>query len=407
MSGADRAGADGLTPRSAAGLLCALLEPVAEERIPLGEATGRVLAEAVLTDRPSPAADVSAMDGYAVRLDEARRSGTLPVVGEARIGAEPPPLPEGAALRIVTGAAVPPGADTVVRREDTRESETKVEFPASAAQKYQPGANIRREGENAPAGTEVVGAGTVVTPAVAGALASFGCARPRVRKRVRVGVIVTGDEVLPADSIPSRWQLRDSNGPSLRALLGQIAWIEVMEQQRCGDDREELRRVVETALERCDALLLTGGVSMGTRDYVPSVLEEAGSRIVFHRVPQRPGKPVLGAIGPAGQAVLGLPGNPVSVLVTARRMALPALRRLAGFTDEPIPPVVTLPEPDGKRLDLWWHRLVRLTGPGAAALVEGRGSGDIAAAARSDGFIEVPPGQSGPGPWPFYAWTQA
>jgi molybdopterin biosynthesis enzyme len=143
---------------------------------------------------------------------------------------------------------------------------------------------------------------------------------------------------------------------------------------------------------------------MGDRDFVPRALEILGAAVVFHRLPQRPGRPVLGALLADGKPVLALPGNPLSVLVTARRIATPVLSRLAGLVQALPPPSVTLDASDVRALDLWWHRLVRLTGPGRASLVEAASSGDFVAGARSAGFVETPPGATGTGPWPFYAW---
>jgi len=152
-------------------------------------------------------------------------------------------------------------------------------------------------------------------------------------------------------------------------------------------------------------VLLTGGVSAGQYDFVPGVVAALGAKTVFHRLPLRPGGPILGAVGPDGQAILGLPGNPVSVLVTARRLARTVLRHLAGFACASCPvPVVRVTNDDGRTLNLWWYRLVRLTGPGVAELVPAQGSGDVVALARSDGFVEIPPNASGAGPWPYYGW---
>ena len=145
---------------------------------------------------------------------------------------------------------------------------------------------------------------------------------------------------------------------------------------------------------------------MGHHDCVPKAIERAGATRVFHRLPQRPGKPLLGAVGPSGQGVLGLPGNPVSVMVAARRFGAAVLRRLAGFSEpQPAVPMVRLREPDGERLALWWHRLVRLVGDGEAELVTSKGSGDLVSAARSDGFVVMPPDGVGEGPWPYYDWA--
>lgn len=394
------------SPAEAVAAMVQRVGAVDTERVPLSHATGRVLAEPLLADRPSPAVDVSAMDGYAVRLAELK-PGRHPVAAEVRIGREPPAC-RGGVVRIVTGGAVPPDADAVIKREDVRELEDGLEIDAAMLARVQPGAHIRRRGENVDAGDVVIGAGRAIAAPIAAALASFGVAEPLVRRRVRVGVLVTGDEVVAvggAGASPTPWELRDSNGAALSSMLGSCTWVETVGPVHARDDLAALEREIESLLARCDALLMTGGVSVGDRDFAPAALRGAGARTLFHRLPQRPGKPVLGAITARGQPIFGLPGNPLSVMVTARRMAMPVLARLAGLAEPAAPALVQLEQDPGKRLELWWHRLVRCAGPGRAALVESMGSGDLASAARSDGFIEVPPGACGAGPWPFYAWS--
>jgi molybdopterin molybdotransferase len=391
------------TPAKAVTALVARLTPVGVETVDVAQASGRVLAEAVISDRPSPAVDVSAMDGYAVRCADAAAMERIPIAAHARIGREPPALAARAAMHIVTGAPLPPGADAVIRREDVQESTAEVVLNA-AARRIKPGTAVRRRGENAVAGQEVVAPGVEIGPPMAGALAGFGVTRPRVRRPVRVAVLTTGDELVDAWEQPNPFQLRDSNGPALEAMLSRRAWLEVRRERRAADEPEALRKAVEAALDGVDALVLTGGVSMGDRDYVPATIRALGGELVFHKVPQRPGKPVLAAVLPDGRPILGLPGNPVSVLVTARRMAVPALERLGGV-EHPAPPALIRVPDDGKRLDLWWHRLVCLTAPGEAQLADNKGSGDVPAAARSHGFVEVPPGVGPDGPSPCYTWA--
>jgi molybdopterin molybdotransferase len=391
------------SPADAVAALAVLVQAVGTERIPLAEATGRVLAEAICADRPSPAVDVSAMDGYAVRLSSLG-AGRRAVAGDIAIGRAPPSWPGAGVLRIVTGAPVPEGADAVVKREDVEEHGEAITISGACLASLRAGMNIRRRGENCAAGDEVVAAGREIDAPAAGALASFGRALPCVFRRVRVGVLVTGDEVIEASSSPSPWQIRDSNGSAVAALLGRAGWLQVAAARRAVDEPGMLRDAVSGLLDSCDAIVMTGGVSMGPKDFVPGVLAGLGARVVFHRVPQRPGKPVLGAVLPGGQPVLALPGNPVSVMVTARRMAVPILARLAGLSGEMPPAQVRLSNADGKRLNLWWHRPVRIGGLAIAELIPGMGSGDVASVARSDGFVEVPPEQAGEGPWPFYPW---
>jgi molybdopterin molybdotransferase len=381
------------------------LTPVESETLPLAGAEGRVLAAAVSADRDSPPHDVSAMDGYAVRLADLAVE-RVPVAGEVGMGAEPPPLPPGQALRIMTGACVPLAGEAIVVREDVDERPGTVALKV-AASSIRSGQHIRRRGENLRAGADVVAAGTAIGPHVAAALAAFGCSRPIVRRRVRVAVVVTGDELLGADATPSPWQIRDSNGPALRALLDGLPWVECVSVIHARDDRALLMARIGVALERADAVFVTGGVSMGVHDHVPDAVAGCGGDIVFHRLPIRPGKPLLAAVGPKGQAIIGLPGNPVAVLVAGRWFGIAALRRLAGLPEEPELAQVVLADPGPKAVDLWWFRLVRQAGPGRVELVPSQGSGDLVSAARSAGFVLTPPLAQGAGPWPFTPWTAA
>lgn len=439
--------------------MLAHVEAVLAEEVSLAEGCGRVLAADICSDRPSPAMDYSAMDGFAIRTTDLARGvptdaanpPVFEVVGEVRIGREPPVLPptgwrtpssacaiEGGgtpacaplpALRIVTGAPIPPGADAVVMREHTRDvsSGTCPCFTIDPQRlgAVSPGANIRRVGENARAGDIVLRAGQVISAAAVGTLAAVGRVRVPVSARVRVAVFSTGDELVDVAGTPTQWQVRDSNGPALAAFLASRPWLAPMPVGRLPDEPGLLRERIAAALAQADALLLTGGVSMGDRDFVPRVLRELGAEVVFHKVPQRPGRPVLGAVVPASsmssstasaaeaarpKPVLALPGNPVSVLVTARRIALPVLAAMAGIPSERLGPraAVRLSNPDGKSLPLWWHRLVRLAGVDAtgvvcAELVDLRGSGDLIAAGGSDGFVEIPPGEVG-GSGVFFGW---
>ncbi len=401
-------GGDGLpSPGDALRTLLERLSPVGVERVGLRDAAGRVLAEDAATDRPSPALAVSAMDGYA--LDLARlRPGRIGVKDEAAIGRPPATLPEGHGARIVTGAPVPGGATAVLRREDVAEGAGWIEVGADLIARLKEGENIRRQGENGPSGTVFARAGCEITPPVAGALAAFGVASPRVRRLVRVAIVATGDEIVPPEESVEAWQLRDSNSSALSAFVAGVPWLALVSSERSADEEASLRACLGRALDAADAVLVSGGVSMGHRDFVPSVLESLGVERVFHRVAQRPGKPLLAGVGRRGRAVLALPGNPVSVMVTARRFGAPALARLAGLDRRGGPDGTLTIEGERERvIPLWLHRLVRLTAPGRAERVSTRGSGDVIAAAQSDGFVELPPGESGPGPWPFYGWRLA
>ena len=406
----------GVSPAEAAAALCARLAPVGAEEVPLRGLPGRVLAEPGRWDRDSPPADVSAMDGYALRAADAPASGRwLPVAGEVAIGREPPACPPGAAVRVFTGGAVPAGADCVVPRELLEEEAAgdaartgRVRWlPGSPAPI--PGGHVRRRGENARAGDAALPAGAAVTPAAASALASAG-AVPRVHRRVRVAVRLTGDELhdasLPAGAVPP-CGIRDSNGPLIRAFLAGLPWAEAVSVERVPDDAEATAASVRSALTEAaaDAVLLSGGVSMGDHDHVPAACVAAGCTPVYHRLAMRPGKPNFGAVGPAGQAVLGLPGNPGSVLAGLFVLASPALRRLAGFADaQPPRPRLRVEHAGAETLNLWAYRPARIGEDGAARLLGHRGSGDPAGPAAMDGLVEVPPGErAGAAPRRWYA----
>ncbi len=391
------------SPHEALDRLRARIVTVEREPVALPRAIGRVLAEDLRADRASPACDVSAMDGFAVRAEDLA-SGTLAIAAEVRIGQAPPALAPGSAVRIVTGGAVPEGADTIVRREDVREEGGVIVIEAGTAARILPGAEIRREGENGRMGDPVVSSGTLLDATNASALASFGGSVIQVHRRVRVALLTTGDELVDPGAPATRWQVRDSNGLALRALLDR-PWIELLSFPRAPDEPDAMRAAITAALSSADALVLTGGVSMGARDHVPDALRACGVEVLFHRLPQRPGRPVLGAIAPGGRPVLALPGNPVSVQVTGRRLALPAIARRAGITRDRARIAVCLHPALPDSGALWWHRLVRIAPDGTASIVPSSGSGDVVAIAKSDGFVEIPPRTAGAGPFPFYEWA--
>lgn len=384
------------------------LRTVTSIRLPLSDARGRVLSSQLTADRDSPAADVSAMDGYALRSADLAAGGEFSVVGESIPGTPPPTAPPaGSAIRIFTGAVVPPDCDSVVRREDVLESTDRIEIICDGD--HRPSGNhIRYRGENATAGSIILRGGSIVHAGHVAAAANFGAATVEVARSIRVQPIVTGDELLGVEQAVEPWQLRDSNGPTLAALLGTHRWIDVPPTQHVIDDLDALTEQIGSALKGADAILLTGGVSMGDYDFVPAAAQAAGCRQIFHKLPVRPGKPIFGAVGPEGQLVIGLPGNPVSAAVGTVRFALPLLRRMARCAPSmPLRPTVKLENAGPKSLPLHWFRLVRLTGAGSAEVVTSRGSGDLVSLATSSGFVEQPPGATGPGPWPYWSWTES
>ncbi|MEN0110148.1 MAG: molybdopterin molybdotransferase MoeA [Planctomycetota bacterium] len=398
------------SPRRSLDALVERIAPVAAEGAsvqPAASVAGRVLAAAVTLDRDSPACEASAMDGYAVRAaelnaDDAVAAG-LSVEGECRIGAEPTPLPLGVARRIYTGCPVPPGADAVVRLERVDAIEDAIRLVGD--HRVTPGEDIRRRGENASAGDAVLPPGRPLDTAAMAALASSGQPTASVHRPLRVAVVTTGDELEPAGSgaLPP-WRLRDSNGPSLAAMLAPLPWVKDVSLGHADDTLAGLTATLAETIARHDAVVLTGGVSKGAYDFVPDAVRAVGGDVAFHRIAARPGRPTLGATLD-GKPIVGLPGNPVSVLTAGRRLLVPALRARAGLAViDPPCPVVTLAAWSGKTLPIAWWRPVRIVGDGVAELVALRGSGDPCGPAESDGFVEVPPGRDDRGPFAYRAW---
>jgi len=408
------------SPHAAIDAVRALLLKVPTELRALDQVHARVLAQSVHADRDSPALDVSAMDGFAIRIADIAAMVSqqgLPVIdaamGEARIGHPPIVMPPHHAVRIVTGAAIPVGADTVVRHEDVEHANGCVRLKVTTLAIAR-GANIRVRGENAKCGALITPAGNLISAATVGALASFGVAQVGVHRKVRVAIVITGDELVHAHAQPQPWQVRDSNGPVLESVLHTQAWIEIISRTHAHDDADALAATIEAAMREADAVILTGGVSMGHRDFVPQVVTRVGAHTLFHKLPQRPGRPMLAAVRPAqgecaARLILGLPGNPVAVMTTARRLVVEMLGALAGLSAEHFAPQQrSIANCDDATLSMWWYRLVAervgANGDNELHLIEGKGSGDIAAAANSLGFVEIPPGERATGLRNLYRW---
>jgi molybdopterin molybdotransferase len=300
--------------------------PLAAEAVPLREALGRVLAEAVVAPEAVPGFDNSAMDGYAVRAsDTAAPPVRLRLVDEARAGrpAEAT-LGEGEAIAISTGAMLPDGADAIVRVEDTERDAEAVEVRASV----EPGRNVRRAAEDVAAGDTVLEAGTRIGAAELGVIAS--AARPEVEcaRRPRVSVVVCGDELIGPGDPMRPGAVRDSNAYTVPALA-EAAGAELFSVEHVGDDPAATREALGRALES-DVGVVCGGVSIGPHDHVRAALAELGAAEAFWGVALRPGKPTWFGEGAGGGLAFGLPGNPVSAMVTFILFARPALLALQG-----------------------------------------------------------------------------
>jgi molybdopterin molybdotransferase len=307
--------------------------PLGVERVPLREALGRRLAEDVAGAEPVPAFDNSAMDGFAVRAEDTRGARpdapvALRVVGESRAGRPATgTLGAGEAMRISTGAVIPAGADAVVRVEETRGEGDRVLVQAEVGA----GHDVRRAGEDVEAGETVLAAGDGVGPAELGVLASLGAAVVACRRRPRVSVLTSGDELLEPGEEMRPGGVRNSNAYSIPALA-EWAGAEAVLAGSAPDDLEATRVAIAPALDS-DVVVLCGGVSVGEHDHVKHALADLGVEEAFWRVALKPGKPTW--FGRHGDTlVFGLPGNPVSAMVTFVLLVRPALTALSGGRPE-------------------------------------------------------------------------
>lgn len=312
-------------------LLLAEVRPLGEEAVPLERCADRVTAAAVAAAAPLPPFDNSAMDGFAVRsADLADGPRALPITGESRAG-EPPtsPLGAGEAMRISTGAAIPAGADAVVPVEEAREEGDAV-VPTAAP--VAAGAHVRRAGEDLEAGEPALPAGAAIGPAELGVLAALGLDEVLCARRPRLTVMTSGDELLEPGDALRPGTIFDSSRFTLPSLARR-AGAEASFGGRLADDLGRTREAIAAGLD-ADVLVLAGGVSVGRHDHVKAALAELGVEQLFWRVALRPGGPTWGGVlrrpGRGPTLVLGLPGNPVSAMVTFRLFAHPAILAASG-----------------------------------------------------------------------------
>jgi molybdopterin molybdotransferase len=299
----------------------AAVRPLAAESVPTIAALGRVLAEDVRSEIDVPPFDSSAMDGFAVI---AGPEGELEVVGESRAGHPADrAVAEGEAIAISTGAAVPEGATAVVPVERTQSRDSRVFVPET-----EPGANIRRAGEDVRSGDVVLRPGDLLTPAALGVAASVGRDALTCSRRPRVALLVTGDELTDPGQPLAPGGIYSSNGYALMGLV-ERAGAEPVDQVRVGDDADATRSALGEALEAGDVLVVSGGVSVGPHDHVKNAFAALGVEERFWGVSLRPGKPTWFGTRD-GQLVFGLPGNPVSAMVTFQLFVRPALAALQG-----------------------------------------------------------------------------
>lgn len=387
-----------LTIEQAISLLYESLSPAPPVALPLGQCLGLTLAENIISGIDSPPFDKSLMDGYAVcARDLATGQATLTILERITAGQVPREMVRpGTATQIMTGAPLPAGADAVVKVEDTREEDEQVVIlgpPVNTGQ------NILRRAAALKVGETVLTAGMTLTASRIGALAELGVATPKVHPRPTVAVLATGDELVPVDQTPGPGQIRNSNEAMLVAQL-QSYGVNVTPLGIARDVREDLAEKIATGLQ-ADVLILTGGVSAGILDLVPSTLAAAGVEQVFHKVDLRPGRPVWFGVlrRPAGTvcAVFGLPGNPVGSMVCCELFVRTALRRMLGHRDaNPTAELARLTHSytmRGDRPTYFPAELVRTPHGLTARLVKWQGSSDLRATVEANGMVYLPPGE--------------
>jgi molybdopterin molybdotransferase len=371
---------------------------LAGEHVPLGGALGLVAADNVLSLEPVPPFTNSAMDGFAVRAEDCAgaaegspaRLRVLEDVPAGRVASSA--VVPGTALRIMTGAPLPRGADAVVPVEDTAASPGEVEV----RRPVRPRANVRLEGEDVAAGARVVAAGSVLRPAEIGILAAVGRSRVFAVPRARVAVLTTGDELVDVSENPGPGRIRDSNIHSACAQVAAFGAVPVP-FPRVRDRRETVERALREAMESADVVVTTGGISVGEYDFVKEALEALGAEKVFWRVAQKPGGP-LGYYRLGGKPLFGIPGNPVASMLMMEEYVRPLLRKMMGFAR------LHRPERQGVLEDGWSRgrpdgrtHMLRVAvrerdGALHATLTGPQGSGILSSMARANALALIPEG---------------
>jgi len=377
--------------------------PLANEQVDAGDALNRILAEDVVAEADMPPFDRVTVDGYACR--RADLGGTLTVIETIPAGAAPArAVGPNQCAKIMTGGAMPRGADCVVMIEQTEAAaEDAVRFRGG-----QTSDNVSRKATFVRAGQVILRKGSRLGPAQIAVLASVGHVRPLVAKRPKVGVIASGDELVAPAVTPGPFQIRNSNGPQLLSQLRSMG-ITALDYGVVRDVESEIDATLRVAMARNDVVLISGGVSVGDFDFVPAVLRRNNVQLLFERIAVKPGKPTVFGLTEQAYATsrascprseggtpstraycFGLPGNPVSTFVVFELLVKPFLYRLMGHDYSPVSVQMTLDEPvPRKDTDRQAWVPVRLTGQTSARPVEYHGSGDILALCEADGLVSL------------------
>jgi molybdopterin molybdotransferase len=362
------------------------------ETVALEQAGGRVLAETVYADRDYPPFDRASMDGYALRYADLEKGIRRFTIIETLLAGYAPqrPIGKGECYKIMTGAAVPASADTVIRRENAEEKDGAIQLPelpvealpaatlpapADPRFPWRPYQNIARKGEDLRANDIVIDRPCVCTPPVMGLLATLGHVTIRVNRLPSIGLLTTGDEVVPAGDPVSPVQIRNSNRWLLESAL-KNAGVGLQAWEHAPDEPGQIRQRIETLLTN-DILICCGGVSAGDADYVPGVLEAMGATKLFHKVAMRPGKPVWCGLSKEGKMIFALPGNPFSCLVNMSLLIAPYLRACDGLPPvEPLGLAMATARKKRSPLDEFFPVMVQGS-PARLTPVTLNGSGDI------------------------------
>jgi molybdopterin molybdotransferase len=386
--------------REALDLLLANAPRLDAEACLLENATGRVLRQEIRADRAFPPFDRVMMDGYALRWAELDSVRKFHIAGIAPAGRPQAFLAEDATscLEIMTGAPLPDGADCIVPVERAARDGDMMIIDSDFAPT--PGLFIHRAGSDAAENEILLRPGILLGSREIAIAASCGAAVLQVSKQPRITLLPTGDELVAVDHSPAPHQIRQSNGHAIRSALHGAGYPSLLGDTLRDDTGADGLRV---PLESSDWLILTGAISKGARDFIPSALEKLGCRKLFHGVAQRPGKPAGCWIGPSGQMIVALPGNPVSALTGLHTFVLPALAAASGLI-LPERRMAVSAEPLTGLPDMTWHLPILLGADGRAQAAPTGNSGDFISLLHSDGFVTLSPRGTLQTAYPFTPW---
>lgn len=384
-----------LTTAEALDAILAVAKAFPTETVAAEDSTGRVLQQIVRAERDQPPFDRVTMDGIAFAwsdYDAGLRS--FPIQAVQAAGDEVLTLEDGHCIEIMTGAALPRDANCIVPVERITVVDGAAEIEADYAVKKD--RFIHQRGSDYAKGAHLLTPGKRISPLDIAVIASCGETKVAVAKDPVIRIISTGNELVAAGESIEPHQIRMSNGPAVLSLLASHGH-ERCEHDHIVDDVDTLRNRLAKHLAEAEVLILSGGVSMGKADYVPEVLADLGVEVVFHKISQRPGKPMWFGIGPDGQVVFALPGNPVSALVCCRQYVIPALHKASGVTEKP-PEFAALASNVSFKPALTCFQPVKLisgaAGQTLAIPVKTNTSGDFAALSATDGYVELPKDQT-------------